>query len=94
MSQDRIYKRDELLGKKVISNDAKIIGEVKDIAYDGSGRTGFIVQSKGGEEAFVLTTQILAFGDVILVKSKYQCPKCGHINKETAKFCVKCGSTL
>jgi hypothetical protein len=67
---------------------------VKDIAYDSGGRAGFVVQAKGAAEAFVLTTQILALGDVILVKSKYQCPKCANINKETAKFCVKCGTPL
>lgn len=94
MSETRIYKRDELLGKQVISNDAKIVGAVKDIAYDSGGRTGFVVQSKGAEETFILTTQILAFGDVILIKSRYQCPKCGYVNKELAKFCVKCGTSL
>jgi len=94
MSATRIYKRDELLGKQVIGNDAKIVGAVKDVAYDGAGRSGFIVQAKGAEENFILTTQIIAFGDVILIKSKFQCAKCGNINKEAAKFCVKCGSAL
>lgn len=82
------------MGKQVIGNDAKIMGTVKDFAYDGTGRAGFVVQAKGSDEAFVLTTQIVAFGDVILVKSKYQCPRCGHINRESAKFCIKCGTPL
>jgi sporulation protein YlmC with PRC-barrel domain len=94
MSETRIYKRDELLGKQVISNDAKIVGAVKDVAYDSGGRSGFVVQTKEAEETFVLTTQIMAFGDVILIKSKQQCPKCGYINKESARFCVKCGTGL
>jgi sporulation protein YlmC with PRC-barrel domain len=93
-SDSRVYKRDDLLGKQVIGEDAKSIGTVKDIAYDGEGRAGFVVQPKAGEEAFVLSTQVIALGDVILVKSRSRCSKCGHINKETAKFCVKCGTTL
>lgn len=94
MSEKRIYKRDELVGKQVIGTDAKIMGSVKDFAYDSDGNVGFMVQPKTGEEAFVLTSQIVAFGDVILVKSRSQCPKCSHVNKDGAKFCAKCGSGL
>lgn len=92
--EKRIYKRDELLGKQVIGNDARIVGAVTDIAYDNGGRSGLVVKGTGTEETFILTTQIMAFGDVILIKSKSQCAKCGNINKESAKFCVKCGSSI
>jgi len=67
---------------------------VKEVAFDGSGNPGFAVELKGGGESFILAAQIIALGDVLLVRSKYQCPKCGHLNKESSRFCVKCGSGL
>jgi hypothetical protein len=70
------------------------MGVVRDVAFDESGRPGFAVELKGGGESLILTTQIIALGDVLLIKSKYQCSKCDHINKETARFCVKCGASL
>ena len=94
MTEGKVYRRDELLGKQVITNDAKILGVVKDVAFDSSGSPGFAVESKGGGESFILAAQIIALGDVLLVRSKYQCPKCGHVNKESSRFCVKCGSSL
>jgi len=94
VSGENIYTKNELIGKQVVTNDAKLMGVVKDIAFDSTGKPGFVVALKGGEESFILTAQIIALGDVLLVKSRYQCPKCGHFNKETASFCVKCGSNL
>ena len=94
MSEGPIFKRGELVGKQVIANDAKVIGIVKDVAFDSGGRPGFVVEQKAGGEAFIFTSQIIALGDVLLVRSKHQCPKCGNVNKETAKFCIKCGAGL
>ena len=67
-------KREDLLGKSVVSKKAEIIGTVKDIAVSMDGKIAIQVERKpsatGGsnEDIFVGADEIQAVGDVILLK--------------------------
>lgn len=104
----RYFKRNEIIGKDIISDTAMRLGKIKDIGYDSEGKIVLIYdKSEGGEEA-IASSQILAFGDVILVKSKSVektpeqtttstvkiCPKCGKKNPADLLYCTGCGTRL
>ncbi|MEM3921399.1 MAG: PRC-barrel domain-containing protein [Nitrososphaerota archaeon] len=104
----RFFKRDEIVGKDVISDNAVRLGKIKDIGYDQEGKIVLIYEKvgEGGEDA-IPSSQILAFGDVVLVKSDVQekihqkamsstkiCPKCGRTNPPDYLYCAGCGSRL
>lgn len=98
------------MGKDVISDTAHRLGKVKDIGYDSEGRIVLIYDDEEGNEEAVPSTQIIALGDVILVKSETKeitpttpqtqqpqlktCPKCGKANAPNVRFCTACGSKL
>lgn len=105
----KFFKRDEIVGKDIISDEAIRLGKVKDIGYDPEGKIVLIYDraGDGGEDA-IQSSQILAFGDVILVKSQPSerpstqkpapsskiCPRCGKSNPLDYVFCTGCGSRL
>lgn len=107
----KYFKRDEIVGKDVISDNAVRLGKVKDIGYDQEGKIVLIYDKlgEGGEEA-IPSSQILALGDVVLVKSTVQektlaspqtamppakiCSKCGRTNPPEYLYCGGCGSRL
>src|ERR1700730_7638747 len=65
-------KREDLLGKSVISRNAEIIGTVADIAVSLDGRIVIQVQKKSSSdpsELYVGSEEIQAAGDVILLKT-------------------------
>jgi len=84
------------------------LGKVKDLGYDPEGRIVIIYDNVQGVEEAVPSNQILAIGDVILVKTREQadveakaphktektCPKCGKANAPDVRFCTACGSRL
>jgi len=105
----KYFRREELLGKDIISDAAARVGKVKDIGYDAEGRIVLIYDKAGdGGEDAIPSSQIIAFGDVILVKSVAHeekssqatvqqmkvCPNCGKENAPDMLFCTGCGSRL
>jgi len=70
-SKPGYMKREELVGKSVISDRAVIIGTVKDLAASTDGKIGLHVTRKsvsGSEEVIISSDEIQAMGDVILLK--------------------------
>ncbi|MEM2057695.1 MAG: PRC-barrel domain-containing protein [Thermoproteota archaeon] len=104
----KFFRRDEIVGKDVISDNAVRLGKVKDIGYDQEGKIVLIYDKLGeGEEEAIPSSQILALGDVVLVKSAVQekasqiaapstkiCSKCGRANPSDYLYCAGCGSRL
>lgn len=64
-----IYRREELVGKQVVSQEAKIIGMVKDIALSTDGKVVLQVETKGSSDTMLAANMISVVGDVILLKS-------------------------
>jgi len=74
MSSSGYLKREEVIGKSVVSKDAKIVGTVLDLAVSTDGRLAIQVQKKSGDqtdsqEMFIGAQEIQAVGDVILLKN-------------------------
>lgn len=69
-AQKRFYRREDLIGKKVVGQDAKEVGSVKDTAFDAEGKLALIVSKKGSdvEEDYISISDIKAFGDYVLLK--------------------------
>jgi sporulation protein YlmC with PRC-barrel domain len=95
-------RREELIGKEIINDDAKKVGIAKDLAWTSEGGLALIVEMEDEEEAFLPFEEIERVGDVVFVKSKstlqtaptVTCPVCKHRNLPEAKFCAKCGKAL
>ena len=70
-SKPTYLKRDEIVGKSVVSNNASIVGTVADLVVSIDGKIGLRVAPKSGtsgEELIVGSDEIQAIGDVILLK--------------------------
>jgi sporulation protein YlmC with PRC-barrel domain len=64
-------KREQLIGKSVITSNAQIIGSVKDIAVTTDGKIGLHVlksSETGSGEVIINADEIQAMGDVVLLK--------------------------
>ncbi|MGA2876406.1 MAG: PRC-barrel domain-containing protein [Nitrososphaerales archaeon] len=65
-------KREQLVGKSVVSSNAEIVGTVRDIAVGIDGKVGLHVMRKsasGSEsETIINADEIQAMGDVVLLK--------------------------
>jgi sporulation protein YlmC with PRC-barrel domain len=72
-SSSGYLKREELIGKSVVSKNAKIVGTVLDLAVSTDGRLAIQVQKKTDDPAsgdlFIGAEEIQAVGDVILLKN-------------------------
>lgn len=72
-SKPTYLKRDEIVGKSVVSNNASIVGTVADLVVSMDGKIGLRVTPKSGtsgEEVIVGSDELQAIGDVILLKPK------------------------
>lgn len=101
------FRRDEIIGKDIISDIAARLGKVKDIGYNPEGKI-VLIYDKSGEEVEEATpsSQIIALGDVVPVKSAQPqpaptstppgriCLKCGKTNPPDFLYCTGCGSRL
>jgi sporulation protein YlmC with PRC-barrel domain len=95
-------RREELIGKEIINDEAKKVGTAKDIAWTGEGKLALVVELSDEQEAFLPFEEIVTVGDVVFVKPKstlqtaptVTCPVCKHRNLLEAKFCAKCGKSL
>jgi sporulation protein YlmC with PRC-barrel domain len=106
----KIFRRDEIVGKEIISDAAVRLGKVKDIGYDQDGKIVLIYDKQEGEEDAIQSSQIIALGDIVLVKSAQvakppaqpqksetalkYCPKCGKASPPEMQFCTACGTRL
>jgi sporulation protein YlmC with PRC-barrel domain len=94
-SQKKFYKREDIIGKKVVSQDALEVGSVKDTAFDIEGKLHLIVTKKDSEEEdYISISDIKAFGDYILLKGA---PSAGGeasplSQPPATKICSKCGT--
>ena len=65
-------KREEIVGKSVVSADASIIGTVEDLVVTPEGKMGFRITPKNTSDVtantIVGSDEIQAMGDVILLK--------------------------
>jgi|SRR5579875_1878483 len=74
-SKTSFIRREVILGKSVVGQDALIVGTVKDLAVSIDGKMAIQVARKnpslsGSEEdLFVSSDEILAVGDLVLLKS-------------------------
>jgi sporulation protein YlmC with PRC-barrel domain len=65
-------KREDLLGKSVVSRNAQIVGTVADIAVSLDGKVAIQVQRKSStdpSELYIGSDEIQAVGDVVLLKT-------------------------
>jgi sporulation protein YlmC with PRC-barrel domain len=95
-SQKKYYKREDVMGKKVVNQDALEVGSVKDTAFDIDGKLHLIVTKKDSEEEdFVSINDIKAFGDYILLKAPLGAVVGTSLDSTqaaiTSKTCSKCG---
>jgi sporulation protein YlmC with PRC-barrel domain len=71
-SNSNYFKREDLLGKSVVSRNAEIIGTVADLAVSLDGRATIQVQRKATtdtSELYIGSDEIQAVGDVVLLKT-------------------------
>src|SRR5579872_2791114 len=71
-SNSNYYKREDLIGKSVVSRNAEIIGTVADLAVSLDGRATIQVQRKDttdASELYIGSDEIQAVGDVVLLKT-------------------------
>lgn len=95
-------RREDVVGKEVIDNDARRIGSAKDLAWSNDGKLALVIELSDEEEAFLPFDEIERIGDVVFVRAKsaletaptIACPICKNRNPLEAKFCAKCGRTL
>ena len=95
-------RREEVIGKDVIDEDARKLGVTKDLAWSNDGKMALVIEADDEEEFFLSFSEIERIGDVVFVKARsalaaapsIMCPVCKHKNLPEAKFCAKCGRTL
>ncbi|MEM2876251.1 MAG: zinc ribbon domain-containing protein [Candidatus Bathyarchaeia archaeon] len=68
--EKRVFKREELVGKTVIGQDAYVSGKVKDLAVTEEGKLGLLVEEKDGREKVILFDDVHKIGDVVLLKTR------------------------
>jgi sporulation protein YlmC with PRC-barrel domain len=67
---DKFYKREDLIGKLVVDQDARVLGEVEDLAITENSEVGISVKSEEGEEEMLKLDRIKKIGDVVLLTSE------------------------
>ncbi|OLD44241.1 hypothetical protein AUI51_03130 [archaeon 13_1_40CM_2_52_4] len=67
MSEQNLVRSEEVIGKTVVNVKAEKIGQVKDIAFDTSGRKALIVSSSQGVDKIYPFDQAVAIKDVVLL---------------------------
>ena len=96
----RSYKPDELVGKDVYDAKLKKIGTVSNVALslivgnesipiEKIADAGDIIQLKDEYAGLQVSAQSKPV--VSPLETHGVCPKCGKLNEEWVKFCLKCG---
>ncbi|MDX1595632.1 MAG: PRC-barrel domain-containing protein [Nitrosopumilaceae archaeon] len=94
-------------GLAVYDEDAKKIGNAKQVGVDSSQTMVLVVTKNDGTETTIPWNKIKKVGEVILLGSPEtqtttppvqdkpgKCTSCGFENKEGSKFCEQCGNKL
>lgn len=63
------YKREDLLGKLVVDQEASITGKIKDFALTKEGEMGLLVENDDGNEQIIMLEDVKKIGEVVLLKS-------------------------
>lgn len=66
----KFYKRGELKEKLVIDQNARIVGNVEDLAITEDGQMGISIKSEEGDEKMLKLDEIQRIADVILLKTR------------------------
>jgi sporulation protein YlmC with PRC-barrel domain len=75
LSEQKFFRREEIIGKSVVNMNAEKIGEVKDIGYDTNGKMALVISSPQGEEKFYSMDETVAIRDVVLIDENKLTPK-------------------
>jgi sporulation protein YlmC with PRC-barrel domain len=67
---DKFYKREDLIGKLVVDQEARVLGEVEDLAITEDSEVGISIKSEEGEEKMLKLDRIKKIGDVVLLASE------------------------
>jgi sporulation protein YlmC with PRC-barrel domain len=103
-SKPPYLKRDEIVGKSVVSGDGAIMGNAADLVASSDGKVGLKVESKSeaSGEIIILPEEIQAIGEVILLKPKAQIQSSWSVTRQIvpppfpgiasqSKSCGRCG---
>jgi len=67
-------RREELIGKIVIDENANTYGKVKDVVFSVSGEVAFVVEKKDGSDEIIPLSEISKIGEYILLKPRAPTP--------------------
>jgi len=90
----RFFKREEVVGKLVITQEAKVLGKVADVAISLNGKIGLSIRDSSGKETIITLDKVSAIGDVILLKHLEKTAGEAEIVEQVlpkGKICPKCG---
>jgi len=93
-------RREDVIGKKAITPDGNVYGEVKDIAFSIDGDVGLVIATQSGSESIVPIKQASAIGEFVLLSSATPqrataAPQPERVVVQSAPTtCPSCGSTL
>lgn len=62
-------RREDVTGKKAITPDGNVFGDVKDLAFNMDGSVGLVIGTKSGSEVIVPIKQASAVGEFVLLSS-------------------------
>ncbi len=86
-----------MLGKQVVGTDALVVGTVKDLAVSSDGRVALQVTRKnqeGGDvDVFLGSDEIMAVGDVILLKNASKKAGAGLSGEQTTQSSASSASS-
>ncbi len=93
-------------GLAVYDENAKKIGNAKQVGVDSSQSVVLVITNNDGTEGSIPWNSIRKVGEIILLGSPEttpqvtqavqpgKCPNCGFLNKEGSKFCEECGTKI
>ena len=69
-----VYRKEDAVGKTVISHEGKVVGVVKDIGFSLDGTGALVVHAKDGQELTIPIHEIFGMADYVVMK-----PRATHI---------------
>ena len=68
---EKFFKRQELIGKMVVDQEAAVIGKIADLALGKDGKMGLLLKGETTEEVVIVLDDIKKIDDVVLLKSVF-----------------------